>query len=364
MKAIGGFYVGKISGNIIKGEFSQRGFKFPLILSPEENIELRRPQTPRPPFPYTQIDTVFKSADGTVLGGTLVIPESKDGEKMPVVVMITGSGAQNRDEEVFEHKPFAVIADYLAREGVASLRYDDRGVGKSGGNIKNSGLADFESDAEAALEFVRGTELFGKAGVLGHSEGGTLALKMGSESIPDFVISLAGMSVSGKELLMDQNKRGLMKMDLDENEVDESLQLISALFDSLISDDSSFDVDRYIRENGLGIPQQVVSSVRMSKTAASKEFKDILKENPSEWLDKITIPVLAINGDLDVQVNPESNIEKIKALVKNAETKRYPGLNHLFQHAETGEVSEYGELRETISPEVLGNIASFILKQI
>lgn len=363
IKAIGGSFNGKIAGNIINGQFIQRGLKFPLSLSPEESIETRRPQTPKPPFPYNEIDTMFNSADGTILGATLVIPENKSGKMPPVVVMVTGSGAQNRDEEVFEHKPFAVIADYLARNGIASLRYDDRGVGKSKGDIRNSGMDDFKSDAESGLKFVRESGLFGKAGILGHSEGGTIAMELASESVPDFIVSLAGMSVAGKDLLMDQNRRGLMKLNLDEIEIEESLQLISAFFDSLISNDASFDVDGYIKENDLGVPQQVVSSLKMNKAVASKEFIDLLKLDPSEWLGKIDVPVLALNGNLDVQVDSDSNIEKIKELVNNAKTKKYPGLNHLFQHAKTGEIGEYGEIKETISPEVLIDITSFILDQ-
>ncbi|MDE6279598.1 MAG: CocE/NonD family hydrolase, partial [Paramuribaculum sp.] len=188
---IGATYTAKISDSLINGTFSQQGYRFPLTLTPEDDIMTRRPQTPRPPFPYTETDTVFTSADGTRLAGTLVVPIITDKKKkFPMVVMVTGSGPQNRDEEIFEHRPFAVIADALARNGIASLRYDDRGTAKSEGKYSEATLETFTGDAKSAFEFARELPFTSKTGILGHSEGGTIAVLLAADQIPDFIISL------------------------------------------------------------------------------------------------------------------------------------------------------------------------------
>ncbi len=362
IKQIGASFSGIITDDKITGEFSQRGFTFPLTLKPDTDLSERRPQTPRAPFPYTSIDTTFIAKDGTLLAGTLVIPTTADSRKMPVVVMVSGSGPQNRDEEIFEHRPFAVIADYLARNGIASLRYDDRGMFESKGDFSSSVFDTFKDDAESALEFVGTFPQFGNKGIIGHSEGGTIALKLASENLPDFVVSLAGMAVSGKECIMKQNERSLGRLGIDDIEKEESLQLISACFDSIITGNNGipFDVDAYIRENDLGVPQHVVASVKSNHNAGNEWFGSLLRLNPRDWLAGIKKPVLAINGTLDTQVDADSNLATIKEYVGSAEVKSYPGLNHLMQHASTGEIAEYGEIKETISPEVLQDIVSFI----
>ena len=365
IKLINGSFRGKIKANEINGTFSQRGYNFPLTLTPEKDISVRRPQTPCPPFPYTQIDTTFTSFDGTLLSGTLVIPLTTSSAKIPAVVMVTGSGPQNRDEELFEHRPFAVIADQLARNGIASFRYDDRGTAKSKGDFATSTSETFKKDAGSALNFLKSVSCIGKTGVLGHSEGGTIALKLASENKPDFVISLAGMAVSGKDCILLQNKRALDKTDLSEQQKEESLRLIAAGFDHLIAHGSvsDFNVENYIKENNLNIPPQVLASLTTSIKRSNEWFRELLSTNPVEWLGKIKKPVLAVNGTLDTQVESESNLDIIRKHVRNAEVKSYPGLNHLLQHATTGEVSEYGDITETISPEVLTDITLFIKNQ-
>lgn len=165
-------FTGRVMGCLIRGRFEQQGAKLPLNLVPEIVIGERRPQTPKPPYPFSVVDTVFTAADGAVMSATLCMPAEAEGTAVPAVVMVTGSGPQNRDEELMDHRPFAVIADYLARRGIASLRYDDRGTGSSTGDFASATTYTFKDDAVSGIKFLRGVEGIGRVGVLGHSEGG------------------------------------------------------------------------------------------------------------------------------------------------------------------------------------------------
>ena len=201
---IGATFEGKMSDNEIRGTFTQNGFPLPLTLKPGKPV-VKRPQTPTPPFPYKEESINFTNA-GYTFNGTLTLPEHFT-KSTPVVLMVTGSGQQNRDEELFSHKPFAVIADALARKGIASLRYDDRGWGNKSINFANFTTDDFRQDAAAALPLLRSR--FNKVGILGHSEGGTIAFMLAAEGKADFIVSLAGMAISGKETLVMQNHQAL-----------------------------------------------------------------------------------------------------------------------------------------------------------
>ncbi|MDE6339075.1 MAG: lysophospholipase, partial [Muribaculaceae bacterium] len=198
---IGASFTGKYNGAEIIGKFTQMGMAFPMVLHTGDAV-LKRPQTPKPPFPYQQEEVSFSNG-GAVLKGTLTLPESYN-RKTPVVIMVTGSGLQNRDEEIAKHKPFAVIADALARNGIASLRYDDRGFAQSTGDAVNCTTEDLMLDALAGIDLLR--QRFDKVGVLGHSEGGSIALLLGADKKADFIVSLAGMVILGKETLMDHNR--------------------------------------------------------------------------------------------------------------------------------------------------------------
>lgn len=362
---IGASFQGQITGQKISGTFKQRGFEFPLTLTPEEPLFVRRPQTPQPPFPYKTIDTTFMSEDGILLVGTLTLPKDESGDKFPIVVMVTGSGPQNRDEELFEHRPFAVIADYLAREGVASFRYDDRGTNRSQGNFNEADTDIFCADARAALNFARTIKGVGLTGVLGHSEGGTIAFMLASEGKPDFIISLAGMAISGKETVLDQNYRALLKSGLSPQQAQQSLKFISDVFDELIvqtaeNRTSAIDVDSIARAAGSDIPPMVVQSVKSNITNRSPYFCKMLQLDVREDMENIKCPVLAINGDLDTQVDASKNLSAIRERVPHAQIHEMPGLNHLLQHAATGDITEYVEIRETISVDVLKLIADFV----
>ena len=367
-KVIGAGFNGSVSADSIVGKFSQRGFSFPLTLKRDAPLEERRPQTPKAPYPYTVKDTVFVTNDGVTMSGTLSIPKLDKKQTVPAVVMVTGSGPQNRDEELFEHKPFAVIADFLARNGVASFRYDDRGTGKSGGDFQKGTTFTFKDDAKSAVDFMRTIPGIGKVGVLGHSEGGTIAFMLGAEKVPDFIISLAGMAVSGKETLMAQNARSLAKSGLSDKEQENSLAVISSIFDEIAAQSrkgvsAPLDVDSIAKSCGVEVPPIIMASLRSVQGTRTPWFDNFIGIDPGEYLYKIKRPVLAVNGDKDTQVDADSNLAVIKKKCPKADIRQMPSLNHLMQHAVTGELNEYNEIRETISPEILQIILDFIRKQ-
>ena len=326
LEQLGLSYQGRLKGDEIVGTFTQ-GSVFPLTLKRGEE-KLKRPQNPVEPFPYKTEEVTFTNAtDKATLVGTLSYPIDYKKEKTPVVLMVTGSGQENRDEEIFGHKPFLVIADYLARHGVASLRYDDRGFGKStGGDVKHATTADFARDAASGIEFLHTLKCFSKVGVLGHSEGGSIAFMLGAKGKVDFVISMAGIGVRGDTALTAQANRLL--------ELSGQPTRLSTL---------QYRVNAY-----------------MKKSPWLNFFMDY---DPSGDISKTLCPVMAINGECDVQVISSLNLIGIKDhLTENPKNfvKEYPALNHLFQHCTMGNVSEYRMIEETISPGVLEDIVRFI----
>lgn len=367
-KAIGAIFNGNVSNDTIVGKFVQRGFSFPMTLTQDAPLAERRPQTPQPPYPYIVKDTVFMAPDGVALSGTLSIPLLKKNQTVPAVVMVTGSGPQNRDEEMLEHKPFAVIADYLARNGVASLRYDDRGSGKSKGDFVKSTTYTFKDDAKSGIEFMRTIPGIGKTGVLGHSEGGTIAFMLGGENVPDFIISLAGLAVPGKDALLAQNARALDKSGITGKDKENSLALINCLFDEMAEQGKAgistpINPDSLAKAHGIEVPQEIFSTLRATQKLRTSWFDILLGINPEEDIANIKCPLLAINGDKDTQVEAVPNLAVISKNCPKAEIRMMPSLNHMLQHALTGDTAEYDEIRETISPEVLEIILEFITKQ-
>lgn len=365
-KMIGASYIGRISDNRIDGEFSQRGYKFPLTLTLDDNPAARRPQTPVPPFSYIVKDTVFLSSDGTELAGTLTCPVAMSDKKYPLVIMVTGSGPQNRDEELFEHKPFAVIADYLAGKGIASFRYDDRGTASSKGDYSTATIETFMEDLKSASRMARSLGIFDKFGIIGHSEGGTLAVLTASDINPDFIVSLAGMMVPTKEVLLAQNAHSMTGMIANHKEA--TLKLLDIIFDKVIQQSrngvsSDIDIDMIIKENSLEVPDAVVESIKQFATSRDSYLNSLICLDPTDALRSLKCPILAINGTKDTQINADTNLEACERFADKSEIRKMEGLNHLMQHADTGEVTEYGEITETISPEVLEIISTFILCQ-
>ena len=328
VESIGATYRARLKDGNLDGTFSQSGLSFPLIMT-KGLPEVKRPQMPQPPYPYTTEEVTFTNdADGATLAGTLTYPIDYDKKQKPMVVLfVSGSGQQNRDEELMNHKPFLVIADYLARQGIATLRYDDRATGRSvGGEVKNATSEDFARDAAAGIDFLRAKKAFSKVGILGHSEGGTIAFMLGSQKKVDFIVSLAGPTVKGDTLLAAQSNRIL----------------------SLSGQPATMTVEKY---------RQTVAPM---KNHWIDWFNDY---DPTENIRKTRCPVFALNGDRDCQVISTLCLPALKQLLppsKKHLIKEYPSLNHLFQHCKTGLPEEYGQIEETISPEVLQDIAAWI----
>lgn len=349
---INGSFEGNLSGDSISGKFTQHGYVFPLILRPGK-VRLNRPQTPKPPYPYTTEEVSFTNGEAT-LCGTLTIPENCNAGT-PVLIMITGSGLQNRDEEAFGHKPFAVLADALARNGIASLRYDDRGFAKSTGDVKDCTVSDLKNDAAAGIALLR--KRFKTVGVLGHSEGGTLAMMLAGDKNADFAISLAGMTVRGKDLLLKQNRDALAALDMSETVIDNYCRHLAAGMDSAMAGKDITPV------TDASLPPELLGNInkafRQFKTPYMRSFLNLYAH---ESLARSEAPLLALNGTKDHQVEHSQNLAEVTALAegKPYTVKAYDGLNHFFQHAVTGTLDEYGKIEETISPEVLNDIIIWI----
>lgn len=330
VESIGATYRAKLKDGKLDGTFSQSGMTFPLEMT-KGVTEVKRPQEPKAPYPYETEEVTFKNEkDGATLAGTLTWPVGydKNAKKKPMVLLfVSGSGQQNRDEELMNHKPFLVIADYLARNGIATLRYDDRATGKStGGDVKNATSEDFARDAAAGLEFLRSKKAFSKVGILGHSEGGTIAFMLGAQKKVDFIVSLAGPSIKGDTLLAAQSNRIL-----------------------------SFS----------GMPANVtVEKYRQTASAAKIPWLDwFTNYDPTDNIRQTRCPVFALNGNYDCQVISSLCLPAFQKLLppsKKNLIKEYPGLNHLFQHSTTGLPTEYGSIEETISPEVLSDIVAWM----
>ena len=344
--SINASYEGVNMGESIMGTFKQHGQSFPLTIKPGL-LKRNRPQTPAMPYPYQTQEVSFNNGDA-ILKGTLVIPENAS-RQTPVLLMVTGSGLQNRDEEIFEHKPFAVIADVLARAGIATLRYDDRGFGESTGDVVNCTTEDLKNDAFAGVQLLRSR--FDKVGVIGHSEGGTIALMLAAEKKVDFIVSLAGMAVSGKETLLWQNRLALAAANIPSETIDVYCNALDEVFDACISGTAMPSTTQYNLPTSLA--QNLAVVTKQLQTPYMKQF---LTLDSRPLLGNITCPVLALNGSKDTQVDSESNLGALRrGLQKNAKNKleAIEGVNHLFQHCKTGMATEYGNIEETIAPEVL-----------
>ena len=349
---IGATFEGKMADGEIKGTFTQNGFPLPLTLKAGK-LAVKRPQTPVPPFPYKEESVSFTNA-GYTFNGTLTLPENYT-KQTPVVLMVTGSGQQNRDEELFEHKPFAVIADALARQGIASLRYDDRGWGDASVKFMNFTTDDFRQDAAAALPLLR--KRFNKVGILGHSEGGTIAMMLAAEGKVDFIVSLAGMAISGKETLVMQNRQAMSSIGLPKDIVDSYCATISNILNEIANGKKTSEITID------GVPDNLKPILKKSLEQANSPYiRHFITVDASKQLSKIKCPVLALNGTKDTQVDCAANTTLLeKGLINSKHTiKKIEGVNHLFQHCTTGNVVEYQQIEETIASEVLEIIYSWI----
>ena len=373
-------YKGKLNGDKIEGNFSQNGMNLPLNLERKTNAEplLNRPQTPKPPFNYNTEEVSFNNeTEGNKLAGTLATPKTFS-KNSPILVMITGSGAQNRDEELFGHKPFAVIADDFAKKGIATLRIDDRGIGGSEKGKTGSTSVDFAGDINAAVNFLV-KKGYKNIGLIGHSEGGMIApmVSLKNKNVK-FLVLMAGPGVPTTDLLQKQSY-DLAKAAGATDDVLKTNELINKkIYNYIISykgKDLKSAVKAFLIEDLKKLSKDQITPEQIEQTAevqakqvSNPWFQYFIKFNPDSYLSKVKVPVLAINGGLDLQVSAKENLAGIKKSLtkagnKNFETLEFPGMNHLFQNAKTGSVSEYGQIEETISPKVLDKMSEWILKR-
>jgi uncharacterized protein len=379
--SIGGSYAGKlVSDSAMDGTWTQGGGKFPLNLARlAKPIEMNRPQEPKPPFSYIAEEVSFKNQGaGVTLAGTLTKPKGKG--RFPVAVLITGSGPENRDEEIFGHKPFLVLADYLTRAGVAVLRYDDRGTGKSTGEFAKATSRDFASDVEAAVAYLMNRKDINpkQIGLIGHSEGGLIGPMVATE-YPGiaFVVLMAGPGVSGEEILYRQAALIAKAQGAADSSIaqQDSLQrgVFAILKRNLDSAATALELNKFAKEAdsmARALGQQSDSTLKLAieqqiRSVQSPWFRFFLAYDPKPALLKLTCPVLAIYGSKDLQVDPAQNkpvLEDAFRTSKHADwlVKELPGLNHLFQTANTGGVNEYAQIEETMSPAALELISSWV----
>lgn len=353
--AIGASYKGTQKGDTIEGTFVQRGISFPMLLAKGAK-RLQRPQTPLPPFPYTTEEVTFSNGDAT-LSGTLTLPEGCC-RNTPALIMITGSGQQDRNSAMFGHEPFLVIADALAHHGIATLRYDDRGFARSTGDMANATTEDLKNDAAAGIALLR--RRFGRVGAIGHSEGGTIAMMLAAEHKADFIVSLAGAAASGKEILLDQNRKMLTSMDVPPSLVDEYCTALGSGFDALISGKPLDEASACT----ITLPMLAANfkaAIRQMSTPYGRYF---LKLAGCDYAAKAECPVMALNGTLDQQVDCKTNLGMLHKALGHGNAKNcieaQDGLNHLFQHCKTGAVSEYDEIEETFSADTISRIIEWI----
>lgn len=365
-------YEGKLtSSDTIVGTFAQGGMSLPLTLvRASKPAKADRPQTPLPPYPYETEEVTFYNGTAP-LHGTLTYPVGHQaGSRVEqVVLFVSGSGIQDRDETLAEHKPFAVLADYLARHGVATLRYDDRGYhddidSTTVAEVTTATLAD---DAAAAVRYLRGRKAFDKVGVLGHSEGGTIAFILAARGIPDFIISLAGSTLPGKEVLQDQMDLSLVQAGLSEELRTEYLRATMATFDLAAQSDLRGEalVTKVLSEGHYQLPIGLVLELKKVADGLSPWLIYFTQYDPKGDIAQTHCPVLALNGSLDQQVLADKHLAVIEQSLPTGTPRqalKLEGLNHLFQHATTGAVSEYYQINETIAPEVLELIAEWIIQ--
>lgn len=369
-------YDGKLVGDSIKGSFRQHGMPFVLnMVRGEVQAEAKRPQSPVKPYPYISEDVKFENKEANIiLTGTLTYPKS--GNNLPAVVLISGSGAQNRDEELFGHKPFLVLSDYLTRHGIAVLRYDDRGTAESEGDFSSGTTKDFATDALAAFNYLKSRKEINphKIGLVGHSEGGIISYMLASQN-PDiaYIVSLAASAIRGDSVLLHQNEIVLRSSGMGETMIEEKKQELSKMFNLIINVSDKTEKEQKLREIMLeSIPedQQNDEDVRKIIDAQvnqllSNWMRYFMSYDPAIDIVKVKCPVFALNGQKDMQVDADTNLGRIGALLKsndNLTLKKYPDLNHLFQHCQTGLFSEYSQIEKTISPEVMEDIVNWILK--
>ncbi len=369
-------YNGELKDHEIIGTFKQGGLEFPMNLSRsaiEKEIQ-RRPQEPKEPFPYHSENIVFKNeADNITLAGTFTYP--KEGSNFPAVILISGSGAQDRNSEIMNHKPFLVISDYLTKNGIAVLRVDDRGIGESKGNHNETGLDGFVSDTKSAVNYLKSrNEVDGlKIGLIGHSLGGLIAPIVASESTDvSFMVLLAAPGIRGDKLMLLQKEMIERKMGISEAELALSQKNMKGAYDIILNsngykEELQTNLKNYFTKVfGVLLPESEIDA--LSQQLTIPWLTDFIKFDPNTSLSKTKCAVLALNGTNDFQIPAQVNLSAIEKILKengnnDIETFQLEGLNHLFQESETGLPNEYATIEETFSPKVLKIMSDWILSR-
>ncbi len=384
--AIKAGYSGRIiSDSVVVGTFSQAGQQFPLkLIKTNQVISTLKPQTPVPPFNY-KVDSVQYSNEtkSVKFGGTFTYPST--GGPFTTVLLITGSGQQDRDETVFMHKPFAVIADYLTKKGYAVLRVDDRGVGQTVGDLKYATTASFAQDAQAGITYLKTRKEVNaaKIGLIGHSEGGLIADMVAADNKDiAFIVSLAGPGIKGSDILLEQIQAGLAKDSVSAKAINAQTEVYKMLFTTMATekDTSKIFYEVWRDFQGWKNKQDATTLKELNITtdddsqrnlrAMIRDFSNpwiryFIKADPAPYIEKLSCKVLALNGEKDIQVLAKSNLPAIKAALAKSkspsyEVKELPGLNHLFQHCIKCDIAEYVDLDETFSPEALQIIGTWM----
>lgn len=353
-------------GQTLTGVLAQGGVSLPLVLTRTAATATlaARPQTPAPPFPYRSEEVVFDnaSASGVRLAGTLTLPEGPG--PFPAAILISGTGPQDRDETIEGHKAFAVWADVLTRRGVAVLRFDDRGVAASTGNYGAATQGDFASDVKAAFDALVARPDIDPArvGLIGHSEGGTFApLAMQDGARAAWLVMLAGPAVSGGEIIQEQQRRIAVAagMPADEVERTNALQRQAVAAVAANAEDPQAvrrDIEALLVANGR-TPQE---AARAAAVMSSDWYRGMIVHDPAESIRTIDVPLLAVYGGKDLQVPADQNAPAISRLMPDAEVVVLPGLNHLFQPAETGLMAEYGRIETTLDASVIRTVVDWV----
>lgn len=384
LKKLSASYKGKRIGNILSGVWKQGSYVTDLSFAKVDSIPvIRRPQEPKAPFPYEEREIAFENKKADIkLSGTLTIPKSKG--PFPAVILISGSGPQNRNEEILGHKPFLVIADYLTKNGIAVFRYDDRGIGKSGGVFSTATTLDFAKDAEAAFNTLQKVAEIdkNKIGLMGHSEGGMIAPIVAAKNKKvGFIVLLAAPGIKITELMKLQVKM-INATDTTQTpaEIKESVELSAKIYQVINENNDNQIAKEKIKELYLPLFMGKDSALLKEKgitessvqaqtfTLLSPWFRYFIGFNPDVYLSKVKCPVLAINGTKDTQVSAVENLEGIKSSLtkcnNNYTIKLIENKNHLFQTAKTGAPSEYSEIEETFAPDVLEIINNWLQKNV
>ncbi len=384
VKAIGGDFSGKFDpdGTTVVGKWSQGGMAMPLTLKKVDKLtEAKRTQVPKPPFPYSTEEVAYDSkAPGVRIAGTLTIPPGPG--PFPGVLLITGSGPQDRDESLLGHKPFLVLADALTRRGAAVLRVDDRGTARSTGDFASGTTFDFADDAQAGFNYLKGRKEIapGKVGLVGHSEGGLIAPIVAART-PEvgFIVLLAGPGLPGGDILLAQQELILKASGVPEDKIKESTAILTRMIAILKDTPDPKAAEAKLKAANVEAMARLPEAERKAMAESDPNgtaiarlttpwFRTFITYDPRPTLGKVRCPVLALNGELDLQVPCKDNLEAIRQAIISGGNARLtaralPKLNHLFQYCKTGAPSEYAEIEETFTPEALKIIGDWVIDQ-